>query len=325
MNTHDQDNDKGMHSSSWKQQTLEKVLMSTIKEQRARRRWGIFFKLIVAAYFIVLLVLFMPSGASKNLGTAAQHTAVIKVDTEISSESSSSAENIITALDAAFQNPNAKAIILELNSPGGSPVQASEIYDEILRMRREFPQKPVYSVITDGCASGCYYIAIAGDEIYANEASLVGSIGVLFNGFGFVDLAQKIGVQRRLITAGKNKGFLDPFEPLNPEQEAFMHTMLEVVHKQFIDKVKARRSTKLVDDPELFSGLVWTGEQAIPLGLVDKLGSTRMVAREVIQQPIMIDYTKQPGLLNALSTKFGVVFEKSLKSALSPATGLSLE
>jgi protease-4 len=262
--------------------------------------------------------MFMPSKSTKTIGQAGEHTALIKISDEISSTSLASAEQIIPSLVSAFENANAKAIILELNSPGGSPVQASEIYDEILRLRRLYPSKPIYSVITDACASGCYYIAIAGDEIYANEASLVGSIGVLYNGFGFVDLMQKAGVQRRLITAGANKGFLDPFTALNPEQEAFMHTMLNVVHKQFIDKVKARRSDKLVNDDKLFSGLVWTGEQSIPLGLVDKLGSTRMVAREVVGQPTLVDYTQQENFLDSLSSKLGVSFDKSLRSFFAP-------
>lgn len=304
----------GLKSEEWQQQTLETLLMAGVKEQRAKRRWGIFFKLLFAGYFIALLIIFIPTSASQNLGHSTDHTAVIKVSDEISSQSLASAEQIIPSLTAAFENPHAKGIILELNSPGGSPVQAGEIYDEILRLRRLYPEKPVYSVITDACASGCYYIAVAGDEIYANEASLVGSIGVLYNGFGFVDMMQKVGLQRRLITAGANKGFLDPFTPLNPEQEAFMHTMLNVVHKQFIDKVKARRSEKLVDDGKLFSGLVWTGEQSIPLGLVDKFGSTRMVARDVIGQPLMVDYTQQENFFDALSGKLGVTFDKSLRS-----------
>jgi protease-4 len=230
----DNANNPGMNTEDWHQKTLEKLLMAGIKEQRAKRRWGIFFKLLFTAYFIALLVIFLPSNSTKNLGHTTDHTAVIKINDEISSTSSASADQIIPSLTSAFENPSAKAIILELNSPGGSPVQASEIYDEILRLRRLYPNKPVYSVITDACASGCYYIAIAGDEIYANEASLVGSIGVLYNGFGFVDLMQKAGVQRRLITAGANKGFLDPFTPLNPDQEAFMLVMLDVVHKQFM-------------------------------------------------------------------------------------------
>jgi protease-4 len=307
-----------MITEDLQQKTLEKVLLENLKEQRAKRRWGIFFKCLFAAYFIALLLMFMPSKSTKTIGQAGEHTALIKISDEISSTSLASAEQIIPSLVSAFENANAKAIILELNSPGGSPVQASEIYDEILRLRRLYPSKPIYSVITDACASGCYYIAIAGDEIYANEASLVGSIGVLYNGFGFVDLMQKAGVQRRLITAGANKGFLDPFTALNPEQEAFMHTMLNVVHKQFIDKVKARRSDKLVNDDKLFSGLVWTGEQSIPLGLVDKLGSTRMVAREVVGQPTLVDYTQQENFLDSLSSKLGVSFDKSLRSFFAP-------
>lgn len=299
---------------NWQQQTLEKLLMAGVKEQRAKRRWGIFFKLLFAGYFITLLFIFMPSETTQTIGHTTDHTALIKINDEISTQTLSSADEIITSLTSAFENPHAKAVVLELNSPGGSPVQAGEIYDEILRLRRLYPNKPIYSVITDACASGCYYIAVAGDEIYANEASLVGSIGVLYNGFGFVDLMQKVGVQRRLITAGVNKGFLDPFMPLNADQEAFMHTMLDVVHKQFIDKVKARRSEKLANDDKLFTGLVWTGEQAIPLGLVDKLGTTRMVARDVVGHPALVDYTQQASVFDALSAKLGIAFDKAFKS-----------
>lgn len=310
-----------LKSDDWQQRMLEKLLLTGVKEQRAKRRWGIFFKLMFLGYLIALLFIFIPSSAT-TIGHAEEHTALIRIEDEISSKSLASAEAIIAALTTAFENPKAKGIILELNSPGGSPVQSGEIYDEILRLRRNYPNKPLYSVITDACASGCYYIAVAGDEIYANEASLVGSIGVLFDGFGFVDLAQKVGVQRRLITAGANKGFLDPFSPLNPQQEAFMHTMLDVVHKQFIDKVKARRSEKLANNPDLFSGLVWTGEQAIPLGLVDKLGTTRMVAREVIGQATLVDYTEQESLMDVISHRLGVVMDKSFKSILTPRMSL---
>lgn len=303
-------------SESWQQQTLEKMLMATVKEQRAKRRWGIFFKLAVLGYFIALFVVFMPSSASKKIGHGAEHTALIKINQEISADSLSGADAIIPSLVSAFENPQAKAIILELNSPGGSPVQSGEIYDEILRLRAVYPNKAIYSVITDTCASGCYYIAVAGDEIFANEASLVGSIGVLYNGFGLVDFAQKLGIQRRLITAGNNKGFLDPFLPLSAEQETFMHELLKVVHQQFIDKVKARRGEKLSNNEQLFTGLIWTGEQAIPLGLVDKLGNTRMLARDVIGQENIVDYSQQESFFDALSSKMGVSFDKAFESLM---------
>lgn len=287
-------------SQKWQEKTLERMLFSTIKEQRAKRRWGIFFKLMILGYFIALLLLFTPSGV-KKVGQATDHTAVIKISGVIDSQSPANAEDIIKGLNDAFENPRAQAIILELNSPGGSPVQSGEVYDEILRLRKENPSKPVYGVVTDACASGCYYIAAAVDKIYVNEASLVGSIGVLYDGFGFTGLIDKIGVDRRMLTAGQNKGFLDPFQPLKPEDKAFMQGILDTVHTQFIDKVKARRGDKLKDDSLLFSGLVWTGQQAIPLGLADALGSTRFVAREVIGQPVMINYTRERRLFDKLS------------------------
>lgn len=305
------------NNESWQQQTLEKMLMASIKEQRARRRWGIFFKLFFVCYLVILLFIFLPTSPTQSLGHAVEHTAMVRIHNEISAQSLSSADQIIPSLTAAFENPAAKAIILELNSPGGSPVQAGEIHDEIIRLRRAHPNKPVYAVISDMCASGCYYIAVAANEIYANEASLVGSIGVIYNGFGFVDAMQKIGLQRRVLTAGVNKAFLDPFSPINAQQEDFMKGMLEVVHHQFISKVQAGRGDKLVDNGNLYSGLVWTAEQAIPLGLVDKLGSARMVAREVVGHPLLVDYTQEQTLFDALSHRFGVSFERSLRAVFT--------
>ncbi len=291
-------------SQKWQEKILDRLLFSSIQEQRARRRWGIFFKTIFFIYFVALLFIFLPSGY-RTKAHVQEHTAVIKIDGVIDSQSTANADDIIASLNEAFKNQFAEAVILELNSPGGSPVQAGEIYDEILRLRQEYPYKPIYGVITDACASGCYYVAAATDQIFANEASMVGSIGVMFNGFGFVDLMQKIGVERRLITAGSNKGFLDPFEPVKPEDADFMKNMLDVVHQQFITKVKHRREGKLTDNPELFTGLVWTGQQAVPMGLVDQLGSVRYVASEVIGQAHTIDYTPSQSFMDMFSGQFG--------------------
>jgi protease-4 len=283
---------------------IEHLLYDTLKEQRAKRRWGIFFKSLFFAYFVVILLMLLPTDL-KTSPIAGAHTAVIKVDGEIDAAANASADNIIDALNRAYGNMHAKAIILALNSPGGSPVQSGEIYDEMRRLQAQYPEKPLYAVIGDTCASGCYYIAAGAKEIYANEASLVGSIGVLFDGFGVVDLMHKIGVERRLITAGANKGFLDPFEPMKPENKLFMENVLGVVHQQFIHKVKEGRGDRLKDDPLLFTGLIWTGQQSILLGLVDKLGSVSTVARDVVQVPTTVDYMEEEPFMVRLGKKFG--------------------
>ncbi len=309
-------------SQKWQEKILDRILFASIKEQRAKRRWGIFFKLIFFAYLVAVLFMFLPKDY-RSKAVAKGHVALIKIDGIIDAQSSVNANDVMKSLKSAFENQHAEAVILELNSPGGSPVQSGEIYDEILRLRQEHPYKPIYGVITDGCASGCYYIAAATDEIYANEASMVGSIGVMFNGFGFVDLIQKVGVERRLITAGSNKGFLDPFEPSNPEDVDFMEDLLDIVHEQFIAKVKLRRETKLSQDPEIFSGLIWTGQQGIPLGLVDHLGSVNFVAREVIGQETLVDYTQQRGFADFLSGSLGTqAAHESVLRLLAPSHAL---
>jgi protease-4 len=292
---------------------LEHLLHDTLKEQRARRRWGIFFKSIFFAYFVGLLFIFLPTDLTKA-PIAGSHTAVIRLEGMIDAGANANADNIIDALDRAFENPHSKAVVMELNSPGGSPVQSGQIFDEMRRLQHKYPNKPLYAVITDTCASGCYYVAAGAKQIYANEASLVGSIGVMFDGFGFTGLMQKAGIERRLITAGSNKGFLDPFEPMTPANKAFMENVLGVVHHQFIQKVKAGRGARLKDDPQLFSGLVWTGEQGIALGLVDKLGSTTMVARDVIQEPTLVDYMEEEPFMLRLSKHLGTMANQAISS-----------
>ena len=292
---------------------IEHLLTDTLKEQRAKRRWGIFFKTLFFCYFVALLVIFLPTDMEKSPITGS-HTALVKLTGEIAAESDANADSIIDALNDAFENPHSKAVIMELNSPGGSPVQSGQIFDEMRRLQTQYPDKPLYAVITDTCASGCYYVAAGAGKIYANEASLVGSIGVMFDGFGFVDLIQKVGVQRRLITAGANKGFLDPFEPMTPEHKAFMENVLGVVHNQFIAKVKMGRGNRLKDDPVLFTGLVWTGEQGIALGLVDKIGSTTQVARDVIQEPVLVDYMPEESIIQRLGKRFGAMADHAVAS-----------
>ncbi|MBU2010886.1 MAG: signal peptide peptidase SppA [Gammaproteobacteria bacterium] len=292
--------------NSWK--LLEKTLLAGVQEQRRARRWGIFFKLLTFIYLFGALVLFSPAlqfGSSK--GAEGSHTAVINVRGMIADEEPASADNVVGALRAAFEDANTKGVVLRINSPGGSPVQSGYIYDEIRRLRGEHPTIKVYAVITDLGASGAYYIASAADEIYADKSSLVGSIGVTAATFGFVDTMEKLGVERRVYTAGEHKAFLDPFQPEKPEETQFWRGVLAATHQQFIDSVKRGRGDRLQEEqhPELFSGLIWSGEQALELGLIDGLGSTAHVAREVIGEPELVDFTVKESPLDRFTKKLG--------------------
>ncbi len=292
--------------NGWK--LLEKTLLAGVQEQRRARRWGIFFKLLTFIYLFGALVLFSPAlqfGSSK--GAEGSHTAVINVRGMIADEEPASADNVVGALRAAFEDANTKGVVLRINSPGGSPVQSGYIYDEIRRLRGEYPTIKVYAVITDLGASGAYYIASAADEIYADKSSLVGSIGVTAATFGFVETMEKLGVERRVYTAGEHKAFLDPFQPEKPEETQFWRGVLATTHQQFIDSVKRGRGDRLQEEqhPELFSGLIWSGEQALELGLIDGLGSTAHVAREVIGEPELVDFTVKESPLDRFTKKLG--------------------
>ncbi|OLU35643.1 signal peptide peptidase SppA [Pseudomonas sp. PA27(2017)] len=290
---------------SWK--LLEKTLLASVHEQRRSRRWGIFFKLLTFIYLFGALALFSPLISNQGSGSSSPHTAVIEVRGMIADKEAASADNIVGSLRAAFKDTNTKGVILRINSPGGSPVQSGYVYDEIRRLRDENPNIKVYAVISDLGASGAYYIASAADQIYADKASLVGSIGVTAASFGFVDTMEKLGVERRVYTSGEHKAFLDPFQPQKDEETRFWKTVLDTTHKQFIDSVKKGRGDRLKDaeHPELFSGLIWSGEQALGLGLIDGLGSTSYVAREVIGQEEMVDFTVQESPLDRFTKKLG--------------------
>ncbi|QCT97233.1 signal peptide peptidase SppA [Stutzerimonas degradans] len=292
--------------SSWK--LLENTLQAGIQEQRRARRWGIFFKLLTFIYLFGALMVFSPAWQlGKDKAARESHTAVINVRGMIADEESASADNIVGALRAAFEDANTKGIVLRINSPGGSPVQSGYVYDEIRRLRSEYPAIKVYAVITDLGASGAYYIASAADEIYADKSSLVGSIGVTAATFGFVEVMQKLGVERRVYTSGEHKAFLDPFQPQKPEETEFWREVLATTHRQFIDSVKRGRGDRLkvAAHPELFSGLVWSGEQALELGLIDGLGSTAHVAREVIGEPELVDFTVKESPIDRFTKKLG--------------------
>jgi len=279
-----------------------------VQEQRRARRSGIFFKSLAFLYLIAMLFLFTPLMDMERSATkGAGYTALIDEQGVIADKEAASADNLITSLRAAFDDPKVKGVVLRINSPGGSPVQSGYVYDEIRRLRGLHPDTKVYAVISDLGASGAYYIASAADEIYADKASLVGSIGVTAAGFGFVGAMEKLGVQRRAYTSGEHKAFLDPFEPEKPDETKFWQGVLNVTHEQFIASVKQGRGDRLKDKdhPELFSGLVWTGQQALPLGLIDGLGSASSVARDVIGEKELVDFTVQESALDRFSKKLG--------------------
>ncbi len=293
-------------AKSWK--LLEVTLLAGVQEQRRARRWGIFFKLLTFVYLFGALVMFSPMlDLQKTAARGENHTALIEVRGMIADQEAASADNIVGSLRAAFDDPKTKGIILRINSPGGSPVQSGYIYDEIRRLRAEHQDIKVYAVITDLGASGAYYIASAADEIYADKSSLVGSIGVTAATFGFVDVMAKVGVERRVYTSGEHKAFLDPFQPQKADETAFWQGVLNTTHRQFIDSVKQGRGDRLKVEghPELFSGLIWSGEQALELGLIDKLGNSSYVAREVIGAKDMVDYTVQDSPFDRFAKKLG--------------------
>lgn len=308
-------------SAEWQQDLINRLAFAAITEQRRARRWSIFFKFLLFAYLVGLLILYTPSMHIEP-GASARHTALVELEGVIASDNEASADNIVEGLRSAFENKNSAAIILRINSPGGSPVQAGYVNDEIRRLRTEYPDKPLYAVISDICASGGYYIAVAADTIYADKASIVGSIGVRMDGFGFVEAIEKLGIERRLLTAGANKGFLDPFQPVKEADVEHVTRLLEDIHQQFIDVVKSGRGDKLKDDPLLFSGFVWTGEQAVDLGLVDALGSAGYVAREVIGAETIVDYTLQEDLFEKFSKRLGTALANGVSALFDDGAAL---
>ncbi|HRY15797.1 MAG: signal peptide peptidase SppA [Candidatus Competibacteraceae bacterium] len=301
----------------WARDTLTKLAFAAVTEQRRARRWGIFFKCLFFGYLVLLLVLAWPDNLGKATASVKKHTALIRVEGLISSNTEASAKNIVGALRKAFKDDNTVGVILQINSPGGSPVQAGEIYDEIWKLREQHPKIPVHAVVSDVCASGGYYIAAAAQNIYANQASIVGSIGVRMDSFGFTEAIAKLGVERRAYTAGANKDFLDPFKPVNPEEVQHLQGMLDAIHQQFIKAVKQGRGERLKDHPEIFSGLMWTGAQSVEFGLVDALGSTRYVAEEVIGEKSILDYTQRTGWIERLLDEVEASAGAALREGLS--------
>ncbi|MDO8465137.1 MAG: S49 family peptidase [Gallionella sp.] len=293
-------------NNNWERGVLEKLAMTAVQEQRRARHWGIFFKVLTFGYLFIILFIFMGWFDKKDgaLGSG-KHTALVDLQGVIASDTVASADNIIPGLQDAFKDKNTQGVVLRINSPGGSPVQAGQINDEIRRLRAKYPNIPLYAVVEDICASGGYYVAVAADKIFVDKASLVGSVGVLIDGFGFTGTMEKLGVERRLITAGSNKGFLDPFSAINSAQQEHAKQMVAQIHQQFIDVVKQGRGARLKETPDTFSGLVWNGQKGMELGLVDGLGSLESVARDVIKAENIVDFTVKENFADRLAKRLG--------------------
>jgi protease IV len=301
----------------WERRIIEKLALETLAEQKRRRRWGIFFKILGFAYLTFLIVALGDWGdTAEKLGDGKKHTALIQLNGVIKSTGEASSEKITEALQAAFKDRGTQGVVLRINSPGGSPVQSGIINDEIRRLRSKHPEIPLYAVVEDVCASGGYYVAAAADRIFVDKASIVGSIGVLMDGFGFTGTMDKLGVERRLLTAGENKGFLDPFSPQDAQHKEHAQILLDDIHKQFIDVVRKGRGKRLKESPELFSGLMWTGAKSIELGLADELGSVEYVAREVIKAEDIRDYTMRASLTERFARQFGTDVAEGMMNAV---------
>lgn len=293
-------------SEQWEKDVISKLASDTLQERRRSRRWGIFFKLLTFAYIGLFLFLLVPEnwqeGAMKQGGS---HTALVELEGVIAPDEKASADNVVTGLRNAFKNKNTKAVILRINSPGGSPVQASYINSEIVRLRDKYSNIPIYTVVSDMCASGGYYVAAATDKIFVNESSVVGSIGVLINSFGFVDSMEKLGIERRLLTAGENKGILDPFSPMTEKHDEHLQLVLANLHQEFIDVVREGRGDRLKEDDEMFSGLFWSGRQSVNKGLADGFGSASYVAREIVGVEKLVDFTKKEDPFERFAERMG--------------------
>lgn len=300
----------------WEQETIQKLLFEQTKELKRRRRWRLVYKILFFSLFIFIALALYTSKTDLTDNVKKPHVGLIDIRGPIFDMSQSNADNIATGLRKAFKDKQTKGVILRINSPGGSPVQAAYVYDEILRMKKTRPDLKVVAVCVDLCASAAYYIAAAADDIYANQNSLVGSIGVVFNGFGFTDTMEKLGVERRLLTAGDHKGYMDPFSPQNPEETAFTHIMLNEIHQQFIHSVQLGRGKRLKNDPKIFSGLIWTGVDSKNLGLIDGFASSGTVARNVFKTNNIVDYTKKPSYVERIAKRFGTAFAGELTAQL---------
>lgn len=307
--------EQGGQAQAWERRVLERLVLEIVRERRRARRWTIFFRLLLLALVVAAFAMYHYPSPDLN----GPHTAVVKLTGDIAPGSASNADDIDAALRDAFRDPGTRAVILRIDSPGGSPVQASQINAEIGRLRTRYPKVPIYAVCDDLCASAAYYVAVATDRIYVSPASMVGSIGVLMEGFGFSGLMNKLGISRRLLTAGSNKGFMDPFSPMPEEQRTYALAMLEQIHQQFIAAVEKGRGKRLKVDADTFSGLVWTGQQAVARGLADAYGDTREVARNVVHQPKLVVYSHRGNVVDRLARRIGAAFGGGAAQAVLPA------
>ncbi len=292
------------NSTPWERELVTKLATAALREQRRARLWGIFFKLLTFAYISVFLVMAV-DWKDRAEAVGRKHTAMVEVSGLIAPGTDASAEKVTAALQAAFKDKNTQGVVLRVNSPGGSPVQAQTIYEEMRRLRKKNPQIPLYAVVEDVCASGCYYIAVGADRIYVARSSIVGSIGVLMNGFGFTGLMEKLGVERRLLTSGDNKAMLDPFSPLEERHRDYAQQLMNDIHQQFIGVVREGRGKRLKEAPEIFTGLIWTGQKSVELGLADAFGSLEYVAREVIKAEDIVNYSEKESIAEKLAKRFG--------------------
>lgn len=310
------ENNSQLADTKWQRDTIEKLATSALAEQKTSRRWSIFFKGLMFAYLFILLFFALGwlGGNGKNIGT---HTALIDVSGVIEAGGEVNADSFMSSLHDAYDDKGTKGIILRINSPGGSPVQAGIINDEIKRQKKLHPKIPVYAVVEDICASGGYYIAAATDKIYVDKASIIGSIGVLMDGYGFTEVMKKVGVERRLMTAGENKAMLDPFSPINPKHQALAQAMLNEIHEQFKTVVRQGRGSRLKETPETFSGLFWSGEQGIKMGLADALGSADYVARDIIKEEKIVDFTAREDFTSRIAKRIGASASASFGETLA--------
>ena len=299
------------NSDQWERKLLEKVALAALTEQRRARRWGIFFKLLTFAY-ITWIILLVTGWTPSDKPSADKHTALVEIDGLIAPGADASADRVTSALQAAFEDERTKGVVLRINSPGGSPVQAQMIYDEMRRLRKQYPNTPLYAVVEDICASGGYYVAVGADRIYVSKSSIVGSIGVRMDSFGVTGLMEKLGVERRLLTAGKNKAMLDPFLPVDKDQEHYVLGLLNEIHDQFIAVVREGRGDRLKETPDMFSGLIWSGQKGVELGLVDAIGSLDYVAREVLKAEEIVDYTQKENIAERFAKRFGASVARAL-------------
>jgi protease-4 len=306
----------------WHRDLVNRLAFAALNEQRRARRWGIFFKLLLALYLVALMFLSMHEDWDTLSKVNNKHTALVELSGIISAKTEDSADNVIGGLRDAFEDKNTAGVILRANSPGGSPVQSAYIYDEINRLKKLHPDIPIYGVVTDVCASGCYYAISATKDIYVDKASVIGSIGVRMDSFGFVDTLQKLGIERRLYTAGDNKGFLDPFLPSKESDVSHVHKLLDDIHGQFINAVKDGRGDRLKESPDLFSGLVWTGDEGLEMGLADGIGSSGYVAREIIGAEDVVDFTQKPDLLERITDRIGVAMARAASSMSGSRIGM---